>query len=346
MGLALALVAVAAGSPFAGGPEPSTVVDSFRAQAQTPRGIESIVWQGPESLAVRGKAGDLVEVDGRLVYGATEAGPGLVERRRFPARPDGYSDLHRFRGVAEFVLAQARGGTRRLTETTLAGRPALRTAVPLRANECAGLAAGRVTIWLDRETLLPLRLVEERAGRRRQVTSYRYSDLNAALPPSAFAPPDAGERPARADLGFVRAAPAHAAGPLSYTPSLPELLPPGFELAVSGWARRSGITGSEGSNPPSRELFAAVYRRGWETIEVTQRLAAPQPWLSDPFGAECTFEHVEKASLGSVTATYGAAPEIVPHLYWRRGRFLFTVSGPFPKPDLVAIAASLRPLGS
>ena len=346
MGLALALVALAAGSPFAGGPVPSLVVDSFRAQARTPSGVESIAWQGPESLALRGKDGDLVEVDGNFSYGATGLGSGSVERRRFSTRPDGYSELHRFRSVTEFVLAQARAGTRWLTEATLAGRPAFRTSAPLRANKCGGLEAGRVTIWLDRATLLPLRLVQERAGQPAQVWSYRYSELNAKLRQSLFSPPVVGEDPYRGDSGFVRTAPGHAAGPLSYTPSLPAVLPPGFELAVSGWAPRSGITGPEGSNPRSRELFAAVYRRGWETIEVTQRLAAPQPWFSDPFGAECAFEYVEKAKVGSATATYGLAPEIVPHLYWRRGRFLFTISGPFPKSDLVAIAASLRPLGS
>jgi len=346
VGLALALAALAAGSPFAGGPVPSIVVDSFRAQAQTPQGGESIAWQGPESLAVRGQNGDLVEVDGVLYYGATELGSGSVERRRYPARPDGYSELHRFRSVVEFVLAQARAGTRRLTETALAGRPALRTAAPLRANKCGGLRAGRATIWLDRDTLLPLRLVEERPGQPAHVWTYRYSELNAKLRQSLFAPPDTGEDPFRRDSAFVRTAPGHAAGPLSYVPSLPTVLPPGFALAVSGWARTSGITGPEGSNSPSRELFAAVYRRGWETIELTERLAAPQPWLSDPFGAECAFEYVEKAKVGSATATYGLAPEIVPHPYWRKGRLLYTVSGPFPKADLVAIAASLTPLGS
>jgi hypothetical protein len=346
VGFALALAALVAGSPFAGSPVPSVVVDSFRAQARTPYGVESIAWEGPESLAVSGQDGDLVEVDGLLYSGASEFGSGSIERRRFPARPDGYSELHRLRSVTEFVLAQARGGTRRLTETALAGRPAFRTSAPLRANKCGGLEAGRVTIWLDRATLLPLRLVQERAGQPVQAWSYRYTELNAKLRQSLFAPPEVGEDPYRRDSGFIRTAPAHAAGPLSYTPSLPGALPEGFGLAVSGWARTSGITGPEGSNPPSRELFAAVYRRGWETIEVTQRLAAPQPWFSDPFGAECVFEHVEKATVGSATATYGLAPEIVPHLYWRRGRFLFTISGPFPKSDLVAIAASLRPLGS
>jgi len=344
VGLALALAALVAGSPFAGGPVPSTAVDSFRVTARTPSGVESIAWQAPESLAARLPDGDLVEVNGTL-YVSPEGGRGYVERRRFAARPDSRHQLDLARGIDELVLAQARGGERKLVETALQGRPAYQAAVPLRANECAGLPAGRATIWLDRETLLPLRLVEARAARPTWTWTYRYDDLNVRLPPSTFLSPELGKSPLLLDRGFVRAAPAHAAGPLSYTPSLPAVLPPGFELAVSGWARKSGVTGPEGSNPPSQELFAAVYRRGWEVIEVTQRLATP-PWTSDPFGYECGFEHVEQAKVGPATATYGAAPEIVPHLYWRQGRFLFTVSGPFPKADLVTIASSLRPLGS
>ena len=345
MGLALALVALVAGSPFVGGPVPSTVVDSFRVEVRAPSGVESIAWQAPESLAARLPDGDLAETNGTL-YAARKGAPrGYVERRRFAARPDGYPLPDLFPQIHEFVLAQARGGKLKLVETTLRGRATYRAAVPLRANECAGLRAGRATIWLDRETLLPLRLVEERAGQPAWIWSYRYHDLNVRLPASTFSPPELGKNPLRADDGFVRTAPAHAAGPLSYTPSLPTVLSPGFELAVSGWARKSGITGPEGSNRPSRDLFAAVYRRGWEVIEVTQRLAAPV-WTSDPFGAECGFEHVERTRVGPATATYGAAPEIVPHIYWRQGRLLFTVSGPFPMADLVAIASSLRPIGA
>jgi anti-sigma factor RsiW len=47
-----------------------------------------------------------------------------------------------------------------------------------------------------------------------------------------------------------------------------------------------------------------------------------------------------------VAARYGAGPGITPHLYWRAGGLLYTVSGPFPKGDLVAIAESLAPLAS
>ena len=235
MGLVLALVALAAGSPFAGGPVPSTVVDSFRVEVRAPSGRESIAWQAPESLAARLPDGDVVEVNGTL-YATSEGGRGYVERRRFAARPDGdppEPDLSR--AIAELVLAQARGGKRQLFETTLHGRAAYRTSISLRANECSGLGAGRATIWLDRETLLPLRLVEQGAGLPAWTRSYRYDDLNVRLPESTFSPPELGKNPLREDLGFVRAAPAHAAGPLSYTPSLATVLPPG---SVAQFGRR------------------------------------------------------------------------------------------------------------
>jgi hypothetical protein len=112
---------------------------------------------------------------------------------------------------------------------------------------------------------------------------------------------------------------------------------------VSGWARRSGITGPEGSIPAFPWLFAARYRRGQEHIDVTQRLArAGEDWPVDPFGSECQPLRTENVTIGTVTATYGIGENTVPHLFWRDGPLLYTVSGPFPKDDLVAIAASLR----
>jgi len=162
----------------------------------------------------------------------------------------------------------------------------------------------------------------------------------------AFAGPRLRPGFERADYGFRRTAPAHASGPLSYTPLLPSRLPPGYRLAVSGWAPRSSRTGPEGSIPPRRQLFAAVYRRGLERIDVSQRLSGGRDWPADPFGAECRFQFSERARVGGRPAFYGAGPETTPHLYWRAGSLLHTVSGPYPKATLVAIAESLRPLGS
>ncbi len=119
-------------------------------------------------------------------------------------------------------------------------------------------------------------------------------------------------------------------------------MPSGFGLSTSGWAPRSNITGPEGSNPRHRELFAAVYRRGWERIDVTQRLGAAFP--NDPFGFECGVLRTQRVTIDGVQGTYGEGPEIVPHLYWRAGGVVHTVSGPFPRATLVEIAESLEPV--
>jgi hypothetical protein len=120
-------------------------------------------------------------------------------------------------------------------------------------------------------------------------------------------------------------------------------LPPGFSRVLVGWAPRSSVTGPEGSVPAKRELFAAVYRRGFERIDVTQRLAGVRGWTGDPFGGECLFEYTEQVTVRGAPATYGIGAEIVAHVFWREGNVLYTVSGPCPRRDLVAIANSLAP---
>lgn len=49
-------------------------------------------------------------------------------------------------------------------------------------------------------------------------------------------------------------------------------------------------------------------------------------------------------TVGGVRANYAFGPETGPHLYWREGAVLHTVSGPFPVEDLVAVADSLSPV--
>ena len=85
MGLALSLVAFVAGSPFAGGPVPSTVVDSFRVEVRAPSGAESIAGQAPESLAARLHEFALAQARGgkRQLVAATLRGRA-VYRAAFP----------------------------------------------------------------------------------------------------------------------------------------------------------------------------------------------------------------------------------------------------------------------
>ncbi len=49
--------------------------------------------------------------------------------------------------------------------------------------------------------------------------------------------------------------------------------------------------------------------------------------------------------VNAAKATFGQGGEIIPHLFWRSGRVLDTVSGPFPAATLAAIARSLKPVG-
>jgi hypothetical protein len=343
--LALAFAPPTHGQPFTGAPQPATPATSFRADVRIRGERLFLSWAAPERYAERpGRSvsapARLVERSGTRYVAATADANGAVERRLFAVRPDGFTQADLVFRYLDFVLARARSGRLALTATTLRGVPAWRARIGLHANDCAGLRRGTATVWLARATLLPLR-VEERRGGALSVDTFSYSNVNAPLPASDFAVPDVGTTPQRHDDRFRRTSVADARPHLSYRPRLPTALPPGFALAVSGWAPRSGTTGPEGSNPPFRELFGAVYRRGFERIDVTQRLARPGGWRNDPFGGECAFQYTERVMLRGVTATFGIGPTIEPHLVWRRGRVLYTVSGPLPRRDLVAIARSL-----
>ncbi|MDQ4019891.1 MAG: hypothetical protein M3188_08725 [Actinomycetota bacterium] len=344
--LAAALASDAGAQPFSGGPVPSRAPSSLRALVSTAAGPILVSWARNERYAERrgrslARRPFITERGGTLFLGREPGHSGSIDRRTYAARPDAFTFADRLAPYTEFLLAQARRGRRTLVATTVRGRPAWRTALPLRANDCAGLPAGAATVWMSRSTLFPLRVVERR-GRVTSVTGFRYRSLGARLPASDFATPPLGPDPFVVDHGFRRTSPAAAAANLSYRPELPTVLPPGFVRTVSGWAPLSRQTGAEGSNPRKRELFAAVYRRGFARIDVTQRLAGRRGWLADPFGGECVFQFEERAQVDGVSARYGAGPQTVPHLYWREGRVLFTVSGPLPKADLLAIARSLR----
>jgi hypothetical protein len=331
------------------GPAPKLVVTSFRAEVRTSQGKEQLAWQAPERFAAKPDTGQpffgrLSITDGTFVYRFSPEARASVLNRTFAARPDGFFELDRLRGSSEFVLGKARGGTPVFRTVKLSRRPTFRAEVFLRANDCAALPSGREELWLDQETLLPVRSLERRGNAIVRRVRLTYTDINRPLPAAAFAPPPLGKRPYRRDDGFRRTSPEVAARHVSYRAALPKRLPPGFALAVSGWAPRSGITGAEGSNPRYKSLFAAVYRRGFERIDVTQRLAGQHGWLNDPFGAECVFEFRERVTIGAAKGWYGAGPRTTPHLYWQSGRVLFTISGPYPKNDLLAIARSLAPV--
>ena len=350
-----AAAAIALVAPFAGAPAtPPLVVDSYRVVAQPNLGpADTTTVKAPDRFRVRSVAGRLTFLDvgrgGTERIAATPTGDGSILRNQFAAQPDGFArtGVERYQSLVAYILGEARGGTLTLTPVTLAGRAALRTEVALPANDCGGLPARTARVWLSQRTLLPLRVIERALSNGRIIdgTSYTYRLLNAPLPAGTFAPPPVGRNPFRSNDHFTRTSPSAASGPLPYIPRVPSVLPPGFTLAISGWAPRSGITGAEGSIAPFPWLFAATYRRGQERIDVTQRVAT-RNWPDDPFGGECQPLRTEPVTVNGVPATFGIGQNTVPHIYWRDGSLLYTVSGAYPRDDLVTIAASLRKLGT
>jgi hypothetical protein len=326
-------------------PNPAVVARSFAAVLSDAQGGGSLYWRAPEWLtfrpAAKGLATPVVQRQGVQWFGPPSKS---VVRNAYAARPDAYSELWaRTQDPAAILLGRARGKTAKLTSTRINGRSALQGSIALAPNECAGLRRGTKTVWLDRSTLMPLRITERRSST--QTTSIDYRAINTPIPQAIFAPPAVGSKPTRTNQGFIRTTPAGADRRVPYAAALPAQLPSGFALSVSGWAPRSGRTGPEASNPRYASLFAAVYRRGWERIDVTERLAGAKGWLGDPFGFECGAETSSSVDVNGTKATFAQGGEIIPHLYWRSGKVLYTVSGPFPAATLSAIARSLKPVG-
>ena len=319
-----------------------------RRRGRSAGGSSLLAWGGPDRYAVRPNTGEgplgwLVEDRG--LQTSRYVGGGSVVRRTFPAAPDGYTVFDLIDPSLDTLLGRARTGTTTLSPVRLGGIATLRGTLRLGPNDCAGLRGGVKTINLDAATLLPIRIETRRAGARTETLGFAYLSINRALPARAFRPTGAGGRDIfRADQGFRRTSPGAAARRLPYTPELPTVLPAGFTLAVSGWAPRSGITGAEGSIPARPSLFSAVYARGWERIELTQRRAVGGDWPGDPFGGECQPMSSRAVSIGGVRATFALGPTTGPHLYWREGDVLHTLSGPYPADVLVAAAASLTPV--
>ena len=325
--------------------EPLVPARSFVAVLRHPGGSESVAWRAPEDLAVRllsgtSMLGRVHAHHGTVVYRYSPRSEVSTFVRTFAAQPDAPPLLSPLLGSRDFALAQVRAGALK-ARAAPGGVWRVRFFAP--PNTCAGFGSGTIELVLRRSDLLPVRVLERHGAVVPRNLTLTYRSVNGAVPAARFVAP--GERVAfRADSRFVRSSPAVAAAHLSYVPLLPGWLPPGFSLSVSGWATRSATTGAEGSIPPMRQLFAAVYRRGSEELALTERLAPTGGWPGDPFGAECVRQFTETARVaGGATATYATSTLTTPHLYWRNGRLLYTLSGPFPKATLAAIARSLAP---
>ncbi len=338
-------VAAAVVAPFGGTPNPTFTAATYQLTVATRTTSVRHLVAGPErfsSIAKDPKIVDMAARGGVLLFGATPTVKGRRVDNRYQAAPDGVNGPDDFGlKLAQFAVTEARAGKLQLTAERLAGRDVLRAEIDLAANNCQKLPEGTATIWMTKTTLLPKRLEVERDG---VTTTFRYafSNFNRRLSLSSLGLPKLGLRPQRISNGFKRRTPAVARGPLAFTPRLPTRLPNGFALVASGWAPLGARTGVRDVNKRNRSLFSAVYVRGWERIEVTQRLVGAGKFRRDPFSRLCSSMQAGTTLVSNRGARYGIGTEIPSHLWWRDGPIYLTVSGPYPKRDLKVIAESLQ----
>lgn len=344
-----AVAAIAAvATPFAGAPSPTFIADDYDLtvnNAKTGKRIVHHVVLGPERFLTNptdAAVPDVVARDGQYLVGATKTTKGRKVVNRYQSEPDGIigpDDLGL--KLARFAVTEARAGKLTLTPDVMGGRAVFRVDIDLPANTCRKLAEGTATLWMTRTTLLPRRLEVERDGKT-TTWSYRFGAFNQGFQIGILDPPALGSKPALASNGFRRRTPAVAGGPLPFVPQLPQMLPSGFKLVSSGWAPRGSRTGAGAVNKRDQFLFSAVYAKGWERIEVTQRVATNGTWKKDPFSRTCLAMAPGRTTVGTRPAHYAIGTEITSHLWWREGGILHTVSGPYGKQDLQAIALSLK----
>lgn len=338
-------VAAAVVAPFGGTPNPTFTTSTYQLTVSTKTTSVRHMVAGPERFSSIAKDPKVVDIAGRdavLLLGATPTTKGRRIDNRYQTAPDGLTGPNDLGlALARFAVTQARGGRLQLTPERLAGRDTLRAEIDLAANTCQKLAEGTATIWLTKTTLLPRRLEVERDGAT-TTYSYTFKNFNRRLSLTAIGLPALGRNPGRGNNGFKRRTPAVARGPLAFVPRLPTKLPSGFTLAASGWAPLGARTGIRDVNLRNRFLFSAVYTRGWERIEITQRLVGSARFRRDPFSQLCLSLQGGTTLVGKVGARYGIGTEVPSHLWWREGPIYFTVSGPYPKRDLKVIAESLQ----
>jgi hypothetical protein len=278
-----------------------------------------------------------------------------VARGIAPGPPDAYppeSILQK--DYAALVRAFLAAEDPRVVVTEYAGRPAWRLDVPVQVNRFIPEYSGdEFSIWVDQETGIPVQIVELKNGRPRNELRLEQVEVDAPgarVRPVRFPP---GMEVTRSNEGFRRTSLDGVQPIVGYAPLVPAWLPEGFELAeVAAGPGEVGITGVEGSNPPSTDVVSLSFRRGFDQILVTTRLrnvpGYPQEW-SDPLATGEGFvdrsEQVElgRGALSGVEANVLVVPRNTPHLWAQTDDLVVTVSGNLGREELIRVAESLGP---
>lgn len=375
--------------PVVGGPEPATAAEIKAHVRAALAGLESLsgvlVEDGPQpgdearwrfSLTTRGDVrvtGITLDEDASYDAGtglyrssapseALEGDPTFFHaeaRGVAPGPPDespaAWRLPQRFGGLVRALLADE---DPRVAEVEHDGRAAWRLTVDAVPNAIVPDFSGdRLEIIVDRETGLPVRVLETKAGSF--VRSISLEELAVDEPPPAgtfrleF---PSGAEVDRRNIGFRRVGLDEVAGAAGYAPLVPAWIPEGYELAEVAVAREGSPTGTEAGNPRSLRVVSLSFRRGFDQFVVTTRLAdvpngsglpVEERW-SDPLATGEGYRDeperldVRTGPLAGARAELLLAPRTVPHVWAVTPELVVTVGGDLAREELVRVTESLH----
>lgn len=251
-----------------------------------------------------------------------------------------------------FVRALLVAEDPRVREIVYDGRPAWQLDVDTLPNAIVPQFTGdRFQLTVDRETGIPVQVVELKSGVALKELRVEELAVDADVGRAAFRlefPDDAEVM--RSDDGFQRVPLAGVRSVVGYEPVVPASVPGGYELAEVAVAEQAGPTGREAGNPPSRMVVSLSYRRGFDQLVVTTRLARGESW-SDPVATgEGYVDDPEKVTIGR-GALAGAsvelliAPRGIPHLWTRHDGLVVTIAGALGRDELLRVTESFERRG-
>jgi len=297
----------------------------------------------------------------RRVSTLHDYGPGYDpfahRARRVAAGPPdslGYSNSEFQRALGSVVRALLATGDIPVKEVEVAGRPAWQLSTPVRQDRLAGegWSPDHLVVAVDQETGVPLRATWTVDGRLREQLTIRTievdgpvsrGDLRVQLP--------AGVRLTRSDQGFQRVELDEVEGVVGYAPLVPSWLPEGFELTDVTVAEQGAPTGVEAMNPAAPGVVSMAFRRGFDSIFISTRIAVEPTggaiW-SDPLATGEGFVdnpesiRLERGALSGVEANLLIVPLAIPHIWALTDELVVTVAGDLSREELVRVAESLE----
>jgi hypothetical protein len=279
--------------------------------------------------------------------------------RRVAAGPpdsSGYTDSEFQRDLGSVVRAlMAVNDNRPVEEVQVQGRPAWRISTPVRQDRLAGPPGSpdHVVIVVDQETGIPLQARWTQEGRLEEALRMTNVDVNADVSRSDLRVRiPAGVERTRSDLGFQRVPLDGVEDVVGYAPLVPGWLPEGFEVADVTAAEQGRPTGVEGMNPAAPGVVSMAYRRGFDAIFISTRIAVEPTggavW-SDPLATGEGFVdepepvQLERGALSGVEANLLIVPLTIPHLWALTDELVVTVAGDLTRDELIRVAESLEP---